>query len=64
MGATVTFEKEAAFDPAGPTRHIYGAIRFLPLPYSSFQLIRGSVDDRAGPPIREITAVVNSWKRL
>jgi hypothetical protein len=51
MGATVTFEKEAAFDPAGATRHIYGSIRFLPLPYSSFQLIRGSVDDLGGPLI-------------
>jgi hypothetical protein len=64
VGSTVTFEKEAAFDPAGPSRHIYGSIRFLPVPYSSFQLIRGSGDEPGGALIRQITAVVNSWKRL
>ena len=64
VGATVTFEKDAAFEPSGSTRHIYGAIRFLPVPYSSFQLIRGSMDERGGAVLPEITAVVNSWKRL
>jgi hypothetical protein len=61
---TVTFVKEAAFDPAGPSRYIYGAIRFLPAPYSSFQLIRGSGEDPPEALIRQITAAVNSWKRL
>ena len=64
VGATVTFEKKAAFDPAGPSRHIYGSIRFLPAPYSSFQLIRGSQDQPGEELIQEMTAVVNSWKRL
>jgi hypothetical protein len=63
-GDAVTFEKEAALGPAGPSRHIYGAIRFLPAPYSSFQLIRGSGDEPGAALIRQITAVVNSWRRL
>jgi hypothetical protein len=63
-GGTVTFEKEAAFDPAGPSRYIYGSIRFLAAPYSSFQLIRGSEDEPGGALLRQIAAVVNSWKRL
>ena len=64
MGDTVSFVKEAAFDPAGPSRYIYGAIRFLPAPYSSFQLIRGSGDDPGEALLQQITAVVNSWKKL
>lgn len=64
VGGTVTFEKKAAFDPAGSSRYIYGSIRFLATPYSSFQLIRGSGDDPGEAIIRQITAVVNSWKRL
>jgi hypothetical protein len=63
VGDTVTFVKEAAFDPAGPPRFIYGAIRFLPAPYSSFQLIRRSGVAPGGPLMQQITAVVNSWKR-
>jgi hypothetical protein len=63
-GGTVTFEKEAAFEPAGPSRHIYGSIRFLPAPYSSFQLIRGSGDAPGDALLRQIAAVVNSWAGL
>jgi len=64
VGDTVSFVKVAAFDPAGPSRYIYGAIRFLPAPYSSFQLIRGSGDDPGEALLNQITAVVNSWKKL
>lgn len=60
--STVTFDKEAASDPAGPSRHIYGAIRFLPQPYSSFQLIRGSADAPSMALLEQMTTVVNSWK--
>jgi hypothetical protein len=62
VGGTVTFEKEAAFDPKGASRHIYGSVRFLPAPYSSFQLIRGSGDEPGEALLQQITAVVNSWK--
>ena len=60
---TVTFEKTAAFDATGPSRYIYGAIRFLPAPYSSFQVIRGSGDEPCAALIQQITAVVSSWKQ-
>jgi hypothetical protein len=55
-GDTVTFAKDTA------QRYVYGAIRFLPPPYSSFQLIRGS--GQAPPPsmLRQITDLVNSWR--
>ncbi len=62
LANTVTFDKESAFDPAGPPRHIYGAIRFLPRPYSSFQLVRGSADAPSTALLQQITTVVNSWK--
>ena len=64
VGGTVTFEKEAVLIPAGAPRHIYGSIRFLAAPYSSFQLIRGSGDEPGEALLRQIAAVVNSWKRL
>ena len=62
LASTVTFDKQSAFDPAGPSRHIYGAIRFLPRPYSSFQLVRGSADAPSTALLQQITMVVNSWK--
>lgn len=61
-GATVTFDKESKSDPAGANRHIYGAVRFLPQPYSTFQLIRGSADAPPTTLLNQITTVVNSWK--
>jgi len=64
VARTVTFDKEAALDQAGPSRHIYGAVRFLPPPYSSFQLIRGSGDAPSTALLQQITAVVNSWTEI
>ena len=58
LGETVTFEKQAG------TRYVYGAVRFLPPPYSSFQLIRGGMDAPAGDMVRQITDLVNSWREL
>jgi hypothetical protein len=57
-GDTVTFVKDTE------QRYVYGAIRFLPSRYSSFQLIRGS--GQAPPPamLRQITDLVNSWREL
>ena len=57
-GDTVSFEKQAG------SRYVYGAIRFLPLPYSSFQLVRGSADAPAPPMLRQVTDLVNSWREL
>lgn len=55
-GETVTFAKQAG------QRYVYGAIRFLPAPYSSFQLIRGGRDAPATAVLGQITDVVNSWR--
>lgn len=57
-GETVSFEKQAG------GRYVYGAIRFLEPPYSSFQLIRGGADAPAANISRQITDVVNSWRAL
>jgi hypothetical protein len=61
-GESVTFDKESITVSGGVRRHIYGAVRFLQAPYSSFQLIRGSDDAPSAELLRQITAVVNSWR--
>jgi hypothetical protein len=61
-GATVTFDKEAAFAPGGPRQHVYGAVRFLEAPYSTFQIIRGGPAPDASL-LNQITTVVTSWAR-
>jgi hypothetical protein len=55
-GDTVTFAKDTA------QRYVYGAIRFLPPPYSSFQLIRGSGQTPPPEMLQQITDLVNSWR--
>jgi len=62
LAGTVTFDKESAADAAAASRYIYGAIRFLPKPYSSFQLVRGSAEAPAAELLQQITTIVNSWK--
>ena len=61
-GATVTFDKEVSSEAGGPRQHVFGAVRFLREPYSTFQFICLSA---AGPPaetLTQITDLVNSWK--
>jgi len=57
-GDTVTFEKDTE------QRYVYGAIRFLVPPYSSFQLIRGGGQAPVPAMLQQITGVVNSWREL
>lgn len=57
-GDTVTFSKGTG------QRYVYGAIRFLPPPYSSFQLIRGSGEAPEPEVLQRITDLVNSWRAL
>jgi hypothetical protein len=57
-GNTVTFAKNSG------QRYVYGAIRFLPPPYSSFQLVRGGGEAPAPAMLRQITDLVNSWRNL
>jgi hypothetical protein len=40
-GNIVVFDKERSFAPGTPAQHVYGAVRFLPEPLSTFQLIAG-----------------------
>lgn len=62
-GETVTFDKEVGFQPSGPRQHVYGAVRFLPAPYSTFQVVRaGPAPDAA--LLDQITAIVQSWRPL
>jgi hypothetical protein len=61
--ATITFDKEAAFQPGAPPQHIYGAVRFLESPYSTVQIVR------AGPPpdpvkLTQMANLVKSWSRF
>jgi hypothetical protein len=60
---TVTFDKEAGFQPDGPRQHVYGAVRFLEAPYSTFQIVcAGPAPDPA--VLDQMTAVVRSWMRF
>ena len=62
-GDTVTFDKEAGLQPDGPRQHVYGAVRFLDPPYSTFQIVRaGSAPN--DEVLRQMTAVVRSWSPL
>lgn len=59
-GNTVTFDEEVAFQPGSPRQRVYGAIRFLSGPYSSFQIVRAGAAPDAQLLV-QMTAVVNSW---
>ncbi len=52
-GEMVTFDKERAFQPGSPPQHVYGAVRFLPEPDSTFQLIAGGT-----PPTPALRATI------
>jgi len=63
-GDTVVFHKEATYE-IGQTRtrqHLYGAIRFLPTPYSSFQLVRVTREPPDPKMLNDIAAVVRSFE--
>jgi len=63
-GDTITFHKEATFesDQAKSRQNIYGAIHFLKSPFSSFQLIRATVEVPSQEILTTMTSVVNSFK--
>lgn len=61
--ATVTFDKESAFQPGFPRQHVYGAVRFLDAPYATFQIVRAGQAPSAAV-LTQMTALVNSWRRL
>ena len=64
VGDTVTFHKEATFEAgqAKARQNIYGAIRFLKSPFSSFQIIRATVETPTQEMLSNITSVVKSFE--
>lgn len=60
-GDTIRFDKEVAFQAGGPRNHVYGAVRFLGEPFSTFQLIRGTGKAPSAALLDQITEVVKSW---
>lgn len=60
-GDTIRFDKEVAFQAGGPRNHVYGAVRFLREPYSTFQLIHGTPKSPSAALLDQITEVVKSW---
>lgn len=63
-GSTVSFHKTATFKAGAvqSRQHIYGAVRFMRSPYSSFQLVRGGTDPPGEKTLDSMTALVNSIK--
>jgi hypothetical protein len=61
-GDLVVFDKEASFgaQSSGGRQHVYGVIRFLPLPYSSFQLVRATRDAPAAGLLAQMADVAKS----
>lgn len=57
---TVSFHKKAKFQQGSHKQHIYGAVRFVRSPYSSFQLVRAGNDPPDRKMIEIMTRVVNS----
>lgn len=58
---TVTFYKEGGYE-FGPVNHIYGAIKFLKSPFSSFQIVRVTAEEPTQEMLSNITSVVKSFK--
>jgi hypothetical protein len=63
-GDTVTFHKEvtAQFGQASSRQHIYGAVRFLKAPFSSFQLILAGGTAPTPETLATMTSVVQSFE--
>jgi hypothetical protein len=60
-GDIITFDKDVSFQAGGPRQHVYGAVRFVGPPYSTFQIVRaGPAPARA--VLNEMMAVVRSWR--
>jgi hypothetical protein len=60
-GETVVFDKERAFQPGSPLQHVYGAVRFLAAPYSTFQVVAGGAPPTAAL-LKAIEEIVGSFR--
>jgi hypothetical protein len=55
-------DKEVSFDTKSPDvrQHVYGVIRFLPPPYSSFQLVRATAQSPGADVLDTMAAIAKS----
>lgn len=60
-GDIVVFDKERSFRPGDPIQHVFGAVRFLSEPFSTFQLVAGG-DTPDRTLLTAIADVVASFK--
>jgi hypothetical protein len=63
-GSTVTFHKEVSVQPGGARQHVYGAVRFLDPPYSTFQVVRADSAPPRATLLEQMAALVGSWRPL
>jgi len=63
LGESVLFHKEATFRAGRVTgrQHLFGAVRFLAPPFSSFQWVRIANDPPSEELLQMMTAVVDSF---
>jgi hypothetical protein len=65
-GDVVLFHKEATFvaGRANARQHLYGALRFLPAPYSSFQIVRGGTSAPSAADLDALARMAASFTAL
>jgi hypothetical protein len=61
-GDTVTFRKEAATTEGGPVRQVFGSVRFLEPPYSSFQIVQARATSVDSIALAGVKRAVMSWR--
>jgi len=54
------FDKIRAFAPGAPDEHVFGAIRFLPEPYSTFQIVAGDENEPGPSTLAAMESLVRS----
>jgi hypothetical protein len=59
-GDVVVFDKESALAPGAPRQRLFGAVRFLGAPYSTFQLVAGGAAPDPGL-LEAMAGVVRSF---
>jgi len=60
-GDVVVFDKERSFSAGDPVQHVYGAVRFLSPPYSTFHVIAGG-DAPDAATLGVLSDLVKSFK--
>jgi hypothetical protein len=62
-GSVLTFHKQATFSSGAVSarQQLFGAVRFLSSPYSSFQFVRGSLMPPTPAALEQMTRIVQSF---